>query len=251
VLWPMTDSFLGFRTYSGEVLSHRHNHLQVVLPHRGRLELEIEGRGGVVASGIGAFIAVGARHTFLSEGDNTFVVLDTPMPAVGSQATSSPAEAVFFPITTAVQGLLDYLTTTLAHDEPTSSVRASWSNLLLDSLARRHSIMPTKAEVALSRAMAFVRRRLADPIRVADVAAAAGVSTTRLHALFREHLDTSPHVMLAQLRLDAAQRLLASTSFSIAEVAARTGHADQSALTRRLRLARGVTPAAFRRAINR
>ena len=247
----MTDSFLGFRTYCGEVQSHRHNHLQIVLPHRGRLELEIEGHGGVVAPGIGAFITAGARHTFLSEGDNTFVVLDTSMPVVGSQAAPLPAEPVFFPITAAVQGLLDYLTTTLAHDEPTSSVRAAWSNLLLDSLVRRHSTMPTKAEVALSRALAFMRRRLADPIRVVNVAVAAGVSTTCLHALFREHLSTSPHVMLAQLRLDAAQRLLAGTSLSIAEVAARTGHTDQSALTRRLRLARGVTPAAFRRAIAR
>lgn len=103
--------------------------------------------------------------------------------------------------------------------------------------------------MTLSRAMAFMRTHSAEPTRVADIAAAAGLSTTRLHALFRERLDTSPHAALARLRLDAAQRLLAGTSLSVAEIAVRTGHADQSALTRRLRLARGVTPAAFRRGI--
>ncbi len=245
----MTDGFLGFRTYSGEAQSHRHDHHQVVLPHQGRLELEVQGRGEIVASGVGAFIAAGARHTFLSEDDNTFVVPDAPVLTASSQAALPPTGVVFFPVTAAVQGLLDYLTATLARVEPSGSLRVSWSNLLLDSLARSQSAVPTRAQVALSRAMAFMQAHSAEPIRVSDIAAAAGLSTTRLHALFREHLDTSPHAVLARLRVNAAQRLLASTSLSIAEVAVRTGHADQSALTRRLRLARGVTPAAFRRAI--
>jgi len=245
----MTDGFLGFRTYFGEAQSHCHDHHQVVLPHQGRLELEVEGRGGIVAPGVGAFIAAGARHTFLSKNNNTFVVLDAPVSTASSQTALPPIGVMFFPVTADVQGLLDYLTATLARDEPSGFLRVSWSNLLLDSLARSQSAVPTRAQVALSRAVAFMRVHSAEPIRVSNIAAAAGLSTTRLHVLFREHLDTSPHAVLARLRLDAAQRLLAGTSLSIAEVAVRTGHADQSALTRQLRLTRGVTPAAFRRTV--
>jgi AraC-like DNA-binding protein len=43
------------------------------------------------------------------------------------------------------------------------------------------------------------------------------------------------------------RRLLSSTDLSIAELAYRLGYADQSALTRAMRKAIGLTPAAYRR----
>ncbi|WP_425995657.1 helix-turn-helix domain-containing protein [Caulobacter sp. DWR1-3-2b1] len=52
---------------------------------------------------------------------------------------------------------------------------------------------------------------------------------------------------MADARLRAAQRLLSDTRLSIAEIAVRTGHWDQSALTRRMRGALGVTPGVWRK----
>jgi AraC family transcriptional regulator len=47
-------------------------------------------------------------------------------------------------------------------------------------------------------------------------------------------------------RVEAARRLIEQSSqFSLAEIAARTGFADQAHLTRRFREVLGVTPAAF------
>ncbi|MGD7350280.1 helix-turn-helix domain-containing protein, partial [Ralstonia pseudosolanacearum] len=48
-------------------------------------------------------------------------------------------------------------------------------------------------------------------------------------------------------RLGHALRLLERTALPIAEIAARTGYYDQSALTRHLKAAHGITPAAVRR----
>jgi len=53
--------------------------------------------------------------------------------------------------------------------------------------------------------------------------------------------------MLMEMRLDAALDLLANTELPIADIALLTGHADQSALTRRLRQSRGITPLRFRK----
>ncbi|CAH2602188.1 AraC family transcriptional regulator [Rhodovastum atsumiense] len=236
----MTNGLLGLRTYSGETLRHRHDHHQIVLPHRGRLELEIDGRGGCVAAGVGAFIAAGAWHGFLSRDDNAFLVLDAP-----DAAWPAPERSAFFPVTPAIQGLLDYATARLEAGAPAASLQEAWAVLLQDSLTP--AAPPARGEAALRRAMGFMRAHLAEPIGVADIAAAAGLSPTRLHAAFRDRLGSSPHATLARLRLDAAQRLLASSTLPIAEIALRTGHADQSALTRRLRRARGITPALFRR----
>ena len=79
------------------------------------------------------------------------------------------------------------------------------------------------------------------------MARASGVSVSRLHALFREELDTTPHAWLLEQRLVKAREWLATTEAPIAEIALRAGFSEQSALTRALRKATGMTPAAYRR----
>ena len=97
--------------------------------------------------------------------------------------------------------------------------------------------------------MRFMRSHASKPIRVKDIAAEAGLSTTRLYDLFRRHYGQSPHATLTQYRVEAARWLLTETDLSIAEIAVRTGYADQSVMTCRLREALGLTPAALRRSI--
>jgi AraC-like DNA-binding protein len=79
------------------------------------------------------------------------------------------------------------------------------------------------------------------------MARAAGVSVSRLHGLFREELASSPHAWLLAHRIGRACEWLASTATPIAEIALRAGFSEQSALTRALRKATGMTPAAYRR----
>jgi AraC-like DNA-binding protein len=80
-----------------------------------------------------------------------------------------------------------------------------------------------------------------------SMAKALGCSVSRLHALFREELDASPHAWLLEHRLGKARAWLASSDAPIAEIALRAGFSEQSALTRALRKATGMTPAAYRR----
>jgi AraC-like DNA-binding protein len=80
------------------------------------------------------------------------------------------------------------------------------------------------------------------------MARCAGLSVSRLHALFRTELDTSPHAWLRDVRLSRARAWLAETTRPIAEIALAAGFSDQSALTRALRDTTGMTPGAYRRA---
>ena len=233
------------RLYGSEAQRHSHDHHQIVLPRQGALELEVAQRGGFVAPGTGAFIVAGEPHAFSAAGDNRFVVLDL---AAGDRDPGRFLAAPFFAIGAEAQGLLDYLAERLARqtspaDALPMEALAMVGGLLLDALAPG----PEPRQAALERALAFMRARLAHPIVVADIAAASGLSPSRLHALFRDQIGRTPHDVLTGLRLDRARRLLARTDLPIAEIALRTGHADQSALTRRLRAADGITPAAFRR----
>jgi AraC family transcriptional regulator len=91
----------------------------------------------------------------------------------------------------------------------------------------------------------------AEPHRVRDLAAAAGVHPVHLAREFRRHYGCALSEHLQQRRLQAAAELLIASHEPIAAVAMRAGFADQSHLGRRLRSRAGVTPSHLRRSAGR
>ncbi|HEX3828712.1 MAG TPA: AraC family transcriptional regulator [Sporichthyaceae bacterium] len=80
---------------------------------------------------------------------------------------------------------------------------------------------------AMRRAVAFIDANASLPITVADIAAAAGTSTSAVRAAFRRHLDTTPTAHLRRVRLLAAHRDLQAadptSDTTVAEIAGRWG----------------------------
>jgi AraC family transcriptional regulator len=123
-------------------------------------------------------------------------------------------------------------------------------------LARYHSVRPAgdwpSGRPGLSaRQLAAVREvmdaRLAEPIPLADLAAAVSLSVSQFSRQFKVSTGETPHRFLMRLRVEAACRLLRSSRLPIAEVAVRCGFSHQEHLTRVLRAQSGSTPAAVRR----
>ncbi len=243
----MNDTRIDIRRYQGEVAQHRHEYHQVVMPYEGTLEIAVGRESGRVAGSMGAFVPAGCQHAFLARQPNAFIVLDVP--AGGrAQALDQGQVPPFFAIDRRVHGLLEYMRAFDSRTRLPPASQQAWSTLLLDSLAG-HGCRANRNELVVQRAMSFMRRRLADPIRVADIAQAAGVSPRRLHDAFLAQRETTPHAWLTASRLDAAERMLADPALSIADIALRSGHADQSALTRAMRRERDATPAQVRRCL--
>jgi len=119
--------------------------------------------------------------------------------------------------------------------------------LLLDTLA----LDTPRPASRLAALMARVEADPGQPWTTEAMAVATGLSVSRLHALFREERDTSPHAWLLDLRLARVRTWLAQTGLPIAELALRAGFSEQSALTRAMRRATGQTPAQYRRAVRR
>ncbi|MHC4043385.1 AraC family transcriptional regulator [Bradyrhizobium sp. 23AC] len=242
----MENIVVEIRNYPGEIERHQHDYHQVILPRSGCLEIEIDHRGGRVAEGIGSFVPAGSTHAFFAKQCNAFVVLDIPLATMRTSLCQDRLPT-FFAIGPDIRGLLDYMA---AIDDParlSRPLRMAWSTLLIDRLSRRTP--PDRLETALQRAEAFMKRRLAEPIRIIDIAEAAGISQTKLHSAFRYRRSTTPYTLLMGLRLDAAELLLADPRLSIAEIAHMTGHADQSSLTRIMQRERGTTPGEIRRSL--
>lgn len=99
----------------------------------------------------------------------------------------------------------------------------------------------------VAKAVALVKRRSADDLRLARLAAAVGVSPVQLAAAFRRHLRCSVGEFLQGERLERARRLLVESDAAISEIALECGFCDQAHLTRVFRKRLGSTPAEFRR----
>lgn len=89
--------------------------------------------------------------------------------------------------------------------------------------------------------------RLAEPIPLADLAAAAALSISQFTRQFKASTGEPPHRFLMRLRVEQACRLLRASPMPIAEVAVRCGFSHQEHLTRVMRARLGTTPAAVRR----
>jgi AraC family transcriptional regulator of arabinose operon len=95
-------------------------------------------------------------------------------------------------------------------------------------------------------AMDYCARNLAGRFRLADVAAAAGLSVYRLAHLFRAGTGTTIQRFVESQRLQRAQELLIRTGMSVQEIADEVGFASAFYFSTRFRRATGSSPRAFR-----
>lgn len=99
----------------------------------------------------------------------------------------------------------------------------------------------------LSEIEAFVEARLHRGVRIKEVAAHFGLSTTTLSAKFRQQFGSSLGQYLQRLRLARALKLLVSTDHKIEEIAQRSGFDSSYAFGRAFRRTFRITPSHYRR----
>jgi len=104
----------------------------------------------------------------------------------------------------------------------------------------------TTGAETLAKLEAFVLRNYAQPLQLADLAQAVGVSQQHLMKLFRMRGSTTPKQFLYRKRLDAASDLLSHTGLSVGEIAERCGFANAFHLSRKFREAFGKSPRSWR-----
>jgi AraC-like DNA-binding protein len=98
----------------------------------------------------------------------------------------------------------------------------------------------------LLRAKDFVDARYADPITVADLAAAAGLSRAHFSRMFTRTFGESPHAYLQTRRLERAAALLRYTDRSVADICVLVGLQSVGSFTTSFTRVFGMPPAAYR-----
>lgn len=123
-------------------------------------------------------------------------------------------------------------------------------------LLRAHFAVRKSAQIELSRA-GLVDRRLRRAIEfmhdnyerelaLEEIAAAAYLSEFHFARLFKQITGVTPHVYLANLRIEKSRKLLTETQIPIIEIAAMVGYQSQSHFTKIFKSVTGLTPKAYR-----
>ena len=137
-----------------------------------------------------------------------------------------------------------------AHD--TAPFGKSWRSVLglefvLSALCALEKEPGGKREIlpGIIRALEFMEEHFAEPLGVAEFAAAAGLSESRFATLFRRETGTTPMSFFNSVRLGHAQCFLLNGA-SVDEAARQAGFSSPQYFCRYFRKQTGLSPGAFR-----
>lgn len=128
--------------------------------------------------------------------------------------------------------------------EAASSLRLTLTTL---SRLRVQTAAAVSSQERVAATVARVRQEFLSPIRVPELAAAAGLSVTHFTALFRDQTGYPPNDYLIRLRIQRAAYLLTTSLNSISDVATLSGFSDSFYFTRCFRKVMGCSPRDYRK----
>ncbi len=144
----------------------------------------------------------------------------------------------------------------LESDDISSGVMfEAMSRVLLVKLLQRYG-QRRPEDVALSarftsahynRVLAHIRARLDRTIRLDDLAAEAGMSSSHFSRVFRETLGSSPMQYVMAYRIEQAMKMMQDTARPLGDIALACGFADQAHFSRSFKQLTGQTPRGYRK----
>jgi AraC family transcriptional regulator len=114
------------------------------------------------------------------------------------------------------------------------------------SAQRNSSLQLNKlSKQQISRVIEYMYANLVRDISLNELAGVANMSASHLIRLFKQTTGMAPHKYFIHLRVQQAKSLIQSSKFSMIEIAAQLGFADQSHMNRHFKKIVGVTPREF------
>jgi AraC-like DNA-binding protein len=101
-------------------------------------------------------------------------------------------------------------------------------------------------DAEIGKTLALMHRNPAQPWTIASLAKEAGISRSVLAQRFRHYLSEPPMAYLTRWRLKLGAQMLASTSYSVAQIASEVGYESEAAFNRAFKREFGNPPARFR-----
>ena len=255
-------------------LWHWHDYFEFAVIHRGLVELDLEQESMLLREGDGYFVNANVLHQLIAAPGSDCGCTHTQLfdgvllsgagligrryigPIESCAALNARILRAHDPADQPVLAALNAAFSAAEEDaegyelEVCAQLCRAWALLYRRSVpALQGGGAPRESSLRLKAMLSFIHENYARPIRVRDVADAAGVCERECFRCFTQSLDLTPTAYLTRHRVDAAARLLRESSMSAAEIAAACGFSDASYFGKVFRRAFGCTPAQYRRRI--
>jgi len=243
---------------------HAHAAFSVTVLLAGRMQARIGERELALRAGEVAFTGIGQMHE--AEADEVDFVSIRIHPALINELaaeiglTRVTAEIVFRASRTSdetIAAVARIVAGEMSEGKPGHEIMLdALVRQLFIHLLRSHLTVRKSAQIELSRvgpvdrrlrrALEFMHDNYERELALEEIAASAYLSEFHFARLFKQVTGATPHVYLANLRIEKARRLLADTAHPIIEVAAMVGYQSQSHFTKIFKAITGLTPRAYR-----
>lgn len=116
----------------------------------------------------------------------------------------------------------------------------------LKIVTRRSTDAFAVPDETVAQALEHIRAHAGNPVYVADVARAAGVSRRVLELRFRRHLGSSVYAEVQRVHFEQAAELLAASELTVSEIAFASGFESPQRFTTAFRARYGMPPTRYR-----
>jgi AraC-like DNA-binding protein len=242
------------RSYGAHVERHAHPHAQIIVPLDGVMEIEVEGRGDRLTTGVYAALDIGITHDFHAERGTHFLIIDLGEDTLRDNpevARGLPFRQRVRPLNPRASRFLRYYAAELQRgslaDHPRQLLALSGLALLAEAPVagspRRHAARIVAAAHWIE---AEGTARRAPTGLVTGIARRFALSRSHFGALFRREIGRSPKQYEIDLRLARACDLLRGSARSVSEIAVEVGYENVSSFTRTFTRRFGCTPSRYR-----
>lgn len=125
-----------------------------------------------------------------------------------------------------------------------------FSQLLLTLAARTRQNGQSGTVSALNRALVYIQAHCTEPLTLAGLSQALGLSKSYLLRIFRRHLGMTVTDYLHGVKLDYAAQLLLGGSMNVSQISEFLGYSDSSYFARLFSRRFGVPPSRFASSLN-
>jgi AraC family transcriptional regulator len=237
------------------IATHAHEHATITFLLRGAFEEAYPGhtRRQVCAASSVLFRPAGEPHAdqMGREGADNLVIEVEPARLDVIRGYTSVLDGISHARDARLDGIGQRIAQELTSGDTASALALEGLALELIALASRAEGRSPDARLRpawVVRARDLLHARFAEAdLRIAELAAEAGVHPVYFARAFRAHYGVTPGEYVRQLRLQWSARALSTSGQSLSTIALAAGFADQSHFTRAFRRAFGVTPGRYRR----
>lgn len=249
------------RSYPATPTVDRHAFHQIVLPCRGRLEMQIAEQRGYAGERWFAFVPCEIEHRYWAGGPNRFLILElAPALLVAAEQELNQQGALptraFPPLDERMVAFGRLLQVELTRGELAEPLIAESLGRYASSLLLTPRIAPASLGPSPNgaRRLATRTRDLLDaayeqPLSLGEIAATLDASVSHIQRSFRAHFGTTIVAYLHERRLARARELLLGSDLSIIEIAFAAGFNDHSYFTRLFTREVGLSPSSYRDSI--